>query len=233
MKELNDLFDTWEKRHFDAGYKRFIRDGIVNEEWWSQEQRVPKICFFLKEARTEQEQGYNLVQDLYNYEPWKLWQRVAVWTQAIQLAFSGERAYDEDKIRMKAHEAVKQTAVVNVKNSNGLAESQGDDLWQYVRDDKDLLKKELELINPDIIVCGYTFGMLSEVLGNELDMDGTIDTMYGFWKDKLVIDYYHPACHYPNRVNYYALLSICRLAKEEWEERKVEYAHEANNDIRA
>ena len=57
MKELNDLFDTWEKRHLDAGYKRFIRDGIVNEEWWSQEQRVPKICFFLKEARTEQEQG--------------------------------------------------------------------------------------------------------------------------------------------------------------------------------
>ena len=48
-----------------------------------------------------------------------------------------------------------------------------------------------------------------------------------------VIDYYHPACHYPNRVNYYALLSICRLAKEEWEERKVEYAHKANNDIRA
>lgn len=233
MKELNDLFDTWEKRHLDAGYKRFIRDGIVNEEWWSQEQSVPKICFFLKEARTEQEQGYNLVQDLYNYEPWKLWQRVAVWTQAIQLAFSGERAYDEDKIRMKAHEAVKQTAVVNVKKSNGLAESQGDDLWQYVRDDKDLLKKELELINPDIIVCGYTFGMLSEVLGNELDMDGTIDTMYGFWKDKLVIDYYHPACHYPNRVNYYALLSICRLAKEEWKERKVEYAHKANNDIRA
>lgn len=224
MRELDNLFDEWEKRHLAKGYKRFIRDGIVNEDWWMQEQSVPKVCFFLKEARTDQEEGYNLVKDLYAYEPWKLWQRVAVWTQAIQLSVSGERPYDEDKIKMKSHEAVRQTAVVNVKKSNGLAESTEEDLWQYVKDDKDLLKKELEIVNPDIIVCGYTFGMLSEVLGEELERDNTTDTMYAFWKDKLVIDYYHPACHYPNRVNYYALMSICRSAAEEWVERKKKYA---------
>lgn len=224
MRELDNLFDEWEKRHLAKGHKRFIRDGIVNEDWWMQEQSVPKVCFFLKEARTDQEEGYNLVKDLYTYEPWKLWQRVAVWTQAIQLSFSGECPYDEDKIKMKSHEAVRQTAVVNVKKSNGLAESTEEDLWQYVKDDKDLLKKELEIVNPDIIVCGYTFGMLSEVLGEELERDNTSDTMYAFWKDKLVIDYYHPACHYPNRVNYYALMSICRLAAEEWVERKKKYA---------
>lgn len=122
------------------------------------------------------------------------------------------------------HDAVRQTAVVNVKKSNGLAESEGEDLWKYVHADKDLLKKEIELINPDIILCGYTFGMLSEVLGDELEMDGTADTMYAFWKNKLIIDYYHPACHYPNRVNYYALMTICRLAAAEWEERKQKYA---------
>ena len=156
MKELGLLFEEWEKRHLAKGYKRFIRDGIVNEDWWFQEQSVPKICFFLKEART-QEDGYNLVKDLYEREPWKLWQRVAIWTQAIQLAFTGERPYDVDKIQMKSHEAVRQTAVVNVKKSNGLAESDGEDLWQYVREDRDLLKKELELVNPDIILCVYKF----------------------------------------------------------------------------
>ena len=233
MKELDDLFTEWESRHLRAGHKRFIRDGIVNEEWWSQEQCVPKVCFFLKEARTEREQGYNLVKDLYEKEPWRLWQRVAVWTQAIQLAFTGERSYNDDKIRMKAHEAIKQIAVVNVKKSDGLAESTEDDLWQYARDDKDLLKRELELVNPDIIVCGYTIGMLHEVLGDELELDGTIDTMYGFWRDKLIIDYYHPACHYPNRVNYYALLSICRLAEEEWEERKIRYESKSYSNNRS
>lgn len=45
MKELNDLFDTWEKRHFDAGYKRFIRDGIITEEWWSQDREYLRFVF--------------------------------------------------------------------------------------------------------------------------------------------------------------------------------------------
>ncbi len=224
MKELDILFEKWEKRHLEKGYERFICDGIVDEKWWMQEQSVPKICFFLKEARTERKEGYNLVKDLNEYEPWKLWQKVAVWTQAIQLAFVGECSYDDNEIRMKAHEAVRQTAVVNVKKSNGLPGSTEDDLWHYVRADKDLLKKELEIINPDIIVCGYTFGMLCEVLEGEIEIEGTIDTMYAFWQDKLIIDYYHPACHYPNRVNYYALMSICRLASDEWKKRKKRYA---------
>lgn len=58
----------------------------------------------------------------------------------------------------------------------------------------------------------------------ELDVQYTSDTMYGFWKDTLIIDYYHPACHYPNRVNYYALMSICRMASKEWRDRKIAYA---------
>lgn len=233
MKALDNLFSIWEQRHLEAGYKRFIRDGIVDEEWWQQTQDVPKVCFFLKEARTDREEGYNLVNDLYEYEPWNLWQRVAVWTQAIHNAVAGECAYNESTIKQKSHDAVRQTAVVNVKKSNGLAESAEEDLLKYVSEDKDLLKKELEIINPDVIVCGYTFGMLKRVLGDELDCGTTSDTMYGFWKDKLIIDYYHPACHYPNRVNYYALMSICKVAADEWKERKNRYANKADSNIGA
>lgn len=224
MIELDNLFDLWEQRHLEAKHKRFIRDGIVDEKWWMQNQSVPKVCFFLKEARTEQEEGYNLVKDLCENEPWNLWKRVAVWTQAIHNAVTGECAYNERNIKGNSYDVVRKIAVVNVKKSDGLAESTEEDLLQYVADDKDLLKKELEIINPDVIVCGYTFGMLKTVLGDELDYENTSDTMYGFWKDKLIIDYYHPACHYPNRVNYYALMTICRLAVAEWEKRKQKYA---------
>lgn len=224
MKELEKLFDEWEKKHIEVGHKRFIRDGIVDEAWWLQEQNVPKICYFLKEARTEQEAGYNLVKDLYEYEPWKLWKRVAVWTQAIQSAFTEESAYNEEWIKKNEHTVVKQIAVVNVKKSDGMAESEEEDLQRYLLEDKEKLKRELEIIKPDIIVCGYTFGMLKKVLGDELDVQHTSDTMYGFWKDTLIIDYYHPACHYPNRVNYYALMSICRMASREWRDRKIAYA---------
>lgn len=192
-----------------------------------------KFVFFLKEARTDQESGYNLVKDLYEHEPWKLWQKVAIWTQAIQSAFSGEQVYNEEKIKLKSHHAIKQIAVVNVKKSDGLKESNNNDLEFFAEQDKNMLKEELEIINPDIIVCGYTLRLLETVLGDELESDKTRDTMYGFWKDKLVIDYYHPACYYPNRVNYYALMSICRIAEKEWEERKIKYARKADSDFRA
>lgn len=224
MKELDVLFDKWEQKHKEAGYQRFIRDGIVDEEWWMQEQTAPKICFFLKEARTEEE-NYNLVKDLYRYKPWRLWQRVAVWTQAIHNAFLGELPYNDEQIKKNAHEAVKKIAVVNVKKSDGLPNSEEQDLRVYLEQDKAELKEEIELINPDIILCGYTFGMLKDVLGDELYVDTTSDTMYGFWRDKLIIDYYHPACQYPNRINYYALMSICRMAEKEWRERKDAYNH--------
>ena len=48
MKELDELFDRWEKEHEVGGHKRFIRDGIVDEDWWKEEQHIPKICFFSK-----------------------------------------------------------------------------------------------------------------------------------------------------------------------------------------
>ena len=232
MKELDELFDLWENRHIAKNYHHFIRDGIVDESWWLQEQCVPKICFFLKEART-QEEHYVLTDDLRAREPWRLWQRVAIWTQAIQAAFSCEHAYDDEKLKLRSHTAIKQIAVVNVKKSDGKNTSNDKDLIVFANQDKDLLKQELELIDPDIIVCGYTFRFLSIVLGDELEAGKRQDTMYCFWKDKLIIDYYHPASHYPNRVNYYALMSICRMAKQEWEERKSQYAHKADRNIRS
>ena len=55
---------------------------------------------------------------------------------------------------------------------------------------------------------------------------------YGFGRANvwytLVLDYYHPAVHYPNRVNYYALMAICDVARKKygtpvWSEQNEKY----------
>lgn len=66
------------------------------------------------------------------------------------------------------------------------------------------------------------------VLGEELQNDDTWDNMLALWKDTLVLDYYHPAVHYPNRVNYYALMAICDVARKKygtpvWSEQNEKY----------
>ena len=43
--KMNNLFEEWQKRHFDKGFQYFNRDGIVNQRIWDS-QKV-KICFFI------------------------------------------------------------------------------------------------------------------------------------------------------------------------------------------
>ena len=48
------------------------------EEKW-EAQHTPRVCYFLKEAYTSNENGYNLVEDLHDCErPWTMWRKVAI-----------------------------------------------------------------------------------------------------------------------------------------------------------
>lgn len=138
-----------------------------------------------------------------------------VWTQAIYNAFNDNICeYDDEVLRSKEKEIIDRIAVVNVKKSNGGSESEYEDLKKYALEDRLEIKRELEIIQPDIIVCGNNLSLLKLVLGEELQNDDTWDNMLALWKDTLVLDYYHPAVHYPNRVNYYALMAICDVARK-------------------
>lgn len=116
--DIELLMDSWEEKHRNKGYKRFIRDGIVCEEEW-EKQQTPKVCYFLKEAYTSNENGYNLVEDLHDCEqPWTMWRKIAIWTQAIHNAFSQNMCeYDEEILRSHEKEIIDRIAVVNVKKS--------------------------------------------------------------------------------------------------------------------
>lgn len=221
---LEELMTSWEKKHKQASYLRFIRDGIVDLEEWNR-QETPKVCFFLKEAYTKQDE-YNLVKNLQESSPWNMWRKVAVWTAAIHNTYLGERLLDLGVIRANEHNLIKKIAVVNVKKSNGNSQSNENDLEVFAKDDKQELKRQLELINPDVIICGYTLHFLKKVLGNELYLTNIEDKMYGFWKDKIIIDYYHPACHYPNKINYYTLSAIYSNAVTEMQQMQF------NNEIK-
>lgn len=131
-------------------------------------------------------------------------------------------------LRSKEKEIIDRIAVVNVKKSNGGSESEYEDLKKYALEDRLEIKRELEIIQPDIIVCGNNLSLLKLVLGEELQNDDTWDNMLALWKDTLVLDYYHPAVHYPNRVNYYALMAICDVARKKygtpvWSEQNEKY----------
>ena len=53
-----------------------------------------------------------------------------------------------------------QIAIINIKKADGQPTSNKDDLYYNAARDKDFLKQQIELINPDIIICGGTYNYL-------------------------------------------------------------------------
>ena len=213
MKELEILLENWKKQHEKKGYRKFISDGIVNYDKWKN-QSTPKVCYFLKEAYDTHENGFDLTKMLKEKEPWGMWKKVVIWTQAIYNSFSGDIFdYPSKDFKSVFKNVIQNIAVVNIKKSNGEKSSNDNDLQQFINLDKEKIKREIELINPDIIICGKTFKFLKQIID---DIEIYDNSLIAKWKNILIIDYYHPAGRYPNKVNYYSLLSIGKIAQEKY-----------------
>ena len=109
-------------------------------------------------------------------------------------------------------------AVVNLKKGSGKPSSNYGEIEAYALADKEEIKKQLEIIAPDIIICGATFGALNHVYDGKIRPEGLWCDNWFYYTDiisdnkTLVIDYYHPANYYPALVNYYAVTNIYQQA---------------------
>ena len=111
-----------------------------------------------------------------------------------------------------------------MKKSNGTTQSDYADLLKYAQLDKEYLKREIEILNPDIIVCGNNSSLLRVLYGASIQSngkvgdDGLIDYYfmrqhgYALLGDRIILDYYHPANQYPAIMNYYTICSLYQQA---------------------
>lgn len=235
VKTEQDLFDLWVtkpavyrsyiEKNKEAPVvidhsKVFIRDGVVNEKVWYAENDKKRILFVLKEAYGGTS-GWSLADELKSRAPWSsIWKRVAEWAYGIQNTTSDKIAkYEPDSISMSENnEWLSQIAVVNLKKSGGASSSKHSELELYADYDRAELRKQIEIIAPEIIVCGSTFDIINSLYDNHIKTkDNYCDNWYYFTdiiseKRRLVIDYYHPANHYPALLNYYGLINIYQQA---------------------
>lgn len=228
-KELMELWKTKKPEsvsYMEKGQKKtvqinhrnvFISDGIVNEKVWHNIQNK-KILYVLKEAYGENE-DWNLVEWLSKVKPSSsVWKRDIEWTYGIHNT-NGERIakYSSDIYRNNT-DLFSQIAVVNLKKSGGKSSSDYGEIEAYAQSDNVEIKKQLELIAPDIIVCGSTFQPLNHIYDSMICPKGAGCDNWFYFTDiisghqTLVIDYYHPANYYPSLVNYYAIVNIFQQA---------------------
>lgn len=226
--KLNTLLQEWqeyERKRLGNEFEYFINDGFIDKKTWDNQKGV-KICYFLKEAYTKDYDENKdspdctlnwIRQCIQNDGPKRMWKKVAIWTHAIKQAELLETPiYNCKEIEENYKEITCEIAFVNIKKSNGESHSCFEELMALVNDTQtaEFLKKELEIINPDVIICGNTFSCLQKILGDEITGESSNEKYFAFWKDKIVINYYHPAAYTSNIVNFYALTAIFKAARE-------------------
>lgn len=111
---------------------------------------------------------------------------------------------------------MRKIAVVNIKKSGGKHTSIYEEIDAYAQADAEEIIREIELIDPDIIICGATFASLNQILNQPMEKGSNENWFYYSdalgGKERLFIDYYHPANRYPALLNYYGIVGIYQQA---------------------
>lgn len=240
---LEKLFDEWARKHAEKisqdepygmekepPYGGFVRDGIINLENWKK-QKV-RICFLLNEAggRFDMEHypdGFDLAAEWNEKGAFsKFMFKLAVWTKAIQDSFNAPSTYVKQDVVNMRNELIRSIAVVNIKKSDGQRRSNFEVLQRFASEDAEEIKHELELVNPNIIICGENFrflrGKRPEEEGAKRDRvfyDDEIKHIAKWtylWGSKLILSLWTPANFVgtisSNTINYYAVREICRAS---------------------
>lgn len=179
--------------------------------------------FVLKEAYGTDWHDNTLVTWLRRDHPnSRIWSRVARWVYGIDNTTKDHIERYVPQLDEVVHkQCLDEIAVVNLKKSDGNSSSKYDEIAKYARKDKEIIKREIELIDPKIVICGSTFSiLLREVYDSySLKEDNPSDNWYYYLnldgKTRLYIDYYHPANHWSDLMNYYSITNIYQQALQD------------------
>lgn len=224
MTTLDQLFDEWKGRDIHSN-QSFIEDGPIDPERWVGVDK--RVLFVAKEAYGEEgaTTGWSLpklVCEEWGGPKHKFWWTVGYWALAVRSTtvdvipeFPGYRSqYDSTKT------AVLESAVVNIKKSGGISSSDERDLKRYLESDGDLLLKQINFLDPHILIFCNTWDLVKGLFPGVEEVSQYIYVKAKTKKTQILIDYWHPANQYPNSVMFYALCALYQtsLRKLSWPE---------------
>ena len=191
-----DLFSQWEKKDNHKN-KIFVRDGIID---YKKRLKSKKILVVLKEAYSDKNEvgSWNLPDLIDNKEfvlNMRHFQMLSYWLYVIYNA-SNKIPLKKltPEILDKGYEYLLSSAIVNIKKSAGVSTSDKKDLIAWAEKDRDFLNKQIELINPEIILCGYTCDILFKNIFQERNYKNLYVSHYCLkYRGMTIIDFWHPA----------------------------------------
>ena len=222
-----ELLDRWEKAigARGDGNKGFIRDGIVCEEEYLNSKI--KIGFILKQVNAPGESGWKVQDSMNGPENWRLWNNAARWVYGIRNLssipnwensknFRINNSKDDAELRTFRKNSLNSVFSMNLTKIPG----GGSTDW-YVLDDaagknKNMIKEQYELYDPDLTICGGTDFFFRKAMGHENDHkhEWKVTSRGVWWYERTkknndvgyVVSYNHPSARASDAQLFYGLV---------------------------
>lgn len=178
----------------------FIYDGATDPESWL-ESPLRVMCL-LKEAHGGgqwnhaagifKDEGLLRVGGTANQA---LHYRMIEWLYAFESTLLG-LSFNVEADRAENYPAARRTmlrsAWVNIKKADGIAYSDNGNLREVVMRDGDFLRRQIALLAPRFVICGYTYGTVQDVLFPGAQKIVGTEFSYSTPDGLVVVDFYHP-----------------------------------------
>ncbi len=203
IEKIRKEQENIDKKYQEKYDKNCSADGIINIEKYCK--TSPKILWVLKEINDED--GYDQ-KDVLNEMVEKVLETKSLegsnrnaWYKTLDpiiytsyQIFNGYKHFEDhsmDYIRDDSSmvETLQKIAFMNVKKQPGDARANNIQIQEWYDKTKEILKEQIELINPDIIIGGSTLYLFQE----DFNLDFIGDAIkYAIKDNRIWIDAYHP-----------------------------------------
>lgn len=158
----DELFAEW-RALSKPEHSMFIADGVVHPDTYLG--MKPKVMFLAREPHWEK-RGAN--DDLRPYlskgVDWHNWQVIARWTRMLTTAEHVPWTDVDDEVAKGKKEELQKIAFVNIKKQGGSSKVKWEELVTYTEACSSLVRRQIELYRPDVIVCNGTIWLLERFI---------------------------------------------------------------------
>jgi hypothetical protein len=202
---INENLESLYKSYYGENQKVPCRCGVAYEDEYLSHK--PKIVFVLKEPHSDKPEIDIMVglrrqvQRGLKGQPlerkWAYtWVQAGIWTYAIH---NGFKSYPELRKPLFEAQGIQALGMTNLKKSGGGPSAISKKVNKEARDGADLWRRELEAMQPDLIICGSTYQDVIKNLGLEkILLLKTKDETYHYsiWKynghTSILLKFWHP-----------------------------------------
>jgi hypothetical protein len=188
---MEDLFNEWKALVLEES-DHFVEDGIICQENWDSANR--KILFILKETNDYKGSISRLINDAVTVRPKsKLWLRptfhnIGRWAYGLLNQTDSVAPYKAANKERK--NTLLSCAFINVKKTSG-GRTAGKAVEESAIKYASFLRRQIEIISPDIIVFGGTYQIMKNHVLPEM---GKVSYRVHKYKGMICINANHPAC---------------------------------------